>query len=237
MEPGSHLYVVRELQDKYRCLECSSNGFCFVQKHPDTGKLIHINLEASIINLWALKIVEKTSVPAGLPTHVEEFEKLVREAFYPNKKKLVSGQQSGADGYQGDVHVHNHTTVNVPSANIPTIPSTPTGKETKSVSLFSPIYGFTAKDYRKRGLTAFIEWCEEKYGDEDGEFKLAYSLLFANNVGLDTLAKVKAADLITGCKIEFGTAWRIIEAYPTWREFLKVLYTVYVTILILQWRY
>jgi len=186
-----------------------------------------------MLNLWAAKIMEKTSVPAGLPTHVAEFEKLVHDTFYPNKKK-ANGQQSGSGdgGYQGDVHVHNHTTVNVPSVNVDaSIPSTPTPKATKSISLFSPIHGFTAKDYRKKGLRAFIEWCEEKYKDEDGEFMLACDLLLINNVGLDTLAKVKASDLIAGCKIEFGTAWHIIEAYPTWREFLKVLFNIYYLIL------
>jgi hypothetical protein len=188
-EEGSHLYTMRGLQDKYRCTECSSNGVCYRQKHPDTGKLIHINLEPHIVSLWASKIVEGSAVLVGLPTHVEEFEKLIREALYPTKKKAGSHYSSSNGAFQGDVHVHNHTTVNVPSIKEPATPcDTKKPRKLPSTSICSPIHGFTAKDYKRRGLMAFIEWCEETYEDEEGDFRQAYTQLCEKKVGLDVLS-------------------------------------------------
>lgn len=177
-------------------------------------------MEPHLLTVWATLIIEGTAVPQGLPTHVTEFEKLVREAFYPSKKKKPR-QHSGSSGtFQGDVHVHNHIN------NVP-VPVTPceSKKSRKPTSIFSPIHGFTVKDYKRRGLMAFMEWCEESFEDEDGEFMQAYAQLCEKKVGLDILNVLSADDLINGCKVEYGTAWRIVKAYPAWREFLKVLYS------------
>jgi hypothetical protein len=219
-DPDPYLEL-QKLQDKYRCLECSSNGICYRQKHPDTGRMVHINLEPHILTLWAVQIVAGTAVPCGLPTHIAEFEKLVRDAFYPPAKKKKAGQQLDSNsGFQGDVHVHNHTTINnVPSPATPCNPKKLRGP----ANIFSPIQGFTAKDYKTRGLIAFVEWCEAEYQDEEGEFREAYIQLCEKKVGLDVLNHLSADDLINGCKVQYGTAWRIVKGYPEWRAFLKVL--------------
>src|ERR1700694_3838713 len=170
VESNRPFIEMQKLQDKYRCTECSSNGVCYRQKHPETGKMVHINMEPHLLTVWATLIIEGTAVPQGLPTHVTEFEKLVREAFYPSKKKKPR-QHSGSSGtFQGDVHVHNHIN------NVP-VPVTPceSKKSRKPTSIFSPIHGFTVKDYKRRGLMAFMEWCEESFEDEDGEFRQAYA--------------------------------------------------------------
>ena len=69
---------------------------------------------------------------------------------------------------------------------------------------------------------AFAEWGEETYEDEEGDFRQAYTQLCEKKVGLDVLNDLSADDLITGCKVEFGTAWRIVKGYLAWRESLKV---------------
>ena len=221
-EQGPHLEAYRELQDRWRCLECSTNGFCYRKKNLDTGRVVHINLDSDIMSKWAALMVTGDAVAHCPPGNVEEFDKLVTDAMNSKKKKSSNTGThafNSIDGHGGAPQVVYNYNIAPPQQPSPR-PETPKAPKATCVSLLSPIHGIEPKDYNTAGLEAFMDYCYKKY--DDFEFLDAFHSLQEKRLGIDLLKDIDANILKSECNLSYGTALRIIKCYPAWKESLSI---------------
>jgi hypothetical protein len=215
---SAHLQAKQALQERWRCVECSSNGYCFKKKNLDTGKDEHFNLEPKHISLWAAQLVLKDAVMAYPPCQIPEFDELLQSKS--KKKSNTSRIANIAHSSESHVAVPPINVVcNFPSSNGGIVdPATPSSYKSKARIAPSPVRGVQPEDYNGSGLIAFLKWCQVKYKD-DAFVGDVFEKLQIEGVGVDTFkAGITASTLKNECKIKFGDADRLVTSFPSWEE-------------------
>jgi len=151
------------------------------------------------------------------PRHIREVDAMMNAAFNNPAKKLqrspsISGSDSSSSHGRGPIITYNLAPQSSSDCLIP-----PPGRRRPEPS--SPLRGIDPKDYSDHGLLVFMEWLDDKYADSD--FLRAYEKLKAKKIGVDLLGSISAECLSDRCDIIYGTALRMVEAYPIWKESLK----------------
>jgi hypothetical protein len=233
-EQGPHLEAYRAIQDRWRCLECSTNGYCYLKKNLDTGRIVHINLETHIISKWASLIITGDAVVHGPPCNVEEFDKLVNDAMNPKKNKssnsdMQQGHSQLGHGALPQVIYNYNMAPTHPSPHSET-PSPKTSPRARFASLLSPIHGIDPKDYNTTGLEEFIDYCFAPYGYDDDYYEVLHSLQ-EQKIGVDLLKDVDINILKSECGLKHGIAMRIVKCYPIWKASLAKVPSPYILIL------
>ena len=164
---SEHTKVIFELQERYRCIKCSSNGYCFIKKDPKTNdELNHINLDQKILNLWAAEMIAKPARGTILhpPIHINEIVELIFADPVSKSKKSKKAVVSGE-------HTSSVPPINV-VCNFPSQPerskgpSTPTSspsREKHRFEIFSPVFDFLPSDYQDWGLKQYLGWLGSKF--------------------------------------------------------------------------
>jgi hypothetical protein len=214
-QPDSpHLQAKQALQDRWRCLQCSTNGYCFKKKNLNTGKEEHFNLEPKHISLWAAQIVLTEAVIAYPPCQILEFDELLQSK---SKKKSTASRVANAHHSLDNVPPIN-VVCNFPSSNKGIVsPTTPSFNKSKKIAL-SPVRSVQPEDYNGSGLIAFLRWCQDKYKD-DTFIKEIFEKLQSEGIGVDTFKSgITASTLKNECKLKFGEANRLVTSFPLWEQ-------------------
>jgi hypothetical protein len=92
-----------------------------------------------------------------------------------------------------------------------------------SISHSSPIKGFRPRDYNDVGLKTFLEWCRDRY--EDDEYMDIFPILSSKKMGIHifkkTIENKQKIDeilqiLMERCMITPGIAQCLIDDFPVW---------------------
>ena len=69
--------MIQQLQDKWHCGKCSSNGYCYKWNNSRTGKPECFPLMQNHLNIWADMIIAKSATECAPPFQCHEFQKPV----------------------------------------------------------------------------------------------------------------------------------------------------------------
>jgi len=70
------------IRDKWCCTMCILNSFCYIAKHPETGKDVHIELNPQTISIWAHEMEEKDYTTVMYPPcYIKEIDKMMTAAL------------------------------------------------------------------------------------------------------------------------------------------------------------
>ena len=86
-----HDETYRELQNRFRCLECDPSGvhFCWKQEFKGWKRPHHIQLDASMLNLWATSILN-SNASTHYPPRIPEFDNIILEPLYKKNPQHAS---------------------------------------------------------------------------------------------------------------------------------------------------
>jgi hypothetical protein len=226
---STHLRAVQELQDRYRCHQCSSNGYCFIKEDPDTGKQEHINLDQKILNLWAAEMIVMPARATILypPMQVKEIAKLMNpKAKKTNNNRVVASNEATTSLAPPISVVCNFPNPSERSACL----LTPVICRRHEKSVSSPVFNVDPADYKDKGLMEFLTWCGKKYKDPEGFEVDVYEKLRDQDVGLDIFKDnggIDAETLKRECNLTFGTAKRLVGSYNDWELSRKKVRNTY----------
>jgi len=228
---SEHTKAVFELQEKYRCNKCSSNGYCFIKKDPKTNEeLNHINLDQKILNLWAAEMIAKPARGTILhpPIHINEIAELIfadpASKSKKSKKAVVSSENTSS---VPPINV----VCNYPSPSEqskgPSTPPHPPSKEKHRFEIFSPVFDCLPSDYQDWGLQQYLGWLGSKFEQEEYYESELYEKLKKERIGLDTFKDfggITPEELKKECDITIGDARRLVGYYKEWELYKKKVY-------------
>lgn len=232
VKASDHPYVQAQnaIRDKWRCTKCSSNTFCFIQKHPDSFKSdVHVELTPRFIDLWAGAIKRGHATVRQPPRDIEEIDMACNAAILrpATRGRLVesSAARTQSQGYAAPIINYN---IQPPTPYL-AHPTTPPPQP--RYQAISPIPGYTPKDYTHDALKAFMGYLKDKY-DEPRFVCEIFDKLQANDIGVDLLKGENIeAKLQDKCGLTIGFASRIVTEYPEWKQSLKDVRSIYILIL------
>jgi hypothetical protein len=213
---------MQTLQNRWRCLECSSNGYCFRKRNPETGKEEHFNLEPRLLSLWAAQMASGEAVATYPPCQIEEFNNLL----HPKSKNRSKSTRSTTLTPQISESNTSGPPINV-VCNFPErmqSPTTPPIRNAVPQTFTSPVYGVAPAEYNGQGLLEFMEFCKDRYEDDSFTEETLEKLL-TQNIGVDVIKDgIDAVQLQDICKIKFGTAVRILQSFSNWEAKKRKVY-------------
>jgi hypothetical protein len=218
-ETGNVMRKLHALQEKWRCLSCSSNGYCFRKKNLHTGKEEHFDINPKLLRLWAALIVKGEAVMTYPPCNVDEFRQLLNS----NPKGKQKAGRTTSESNDREIHV----VCNANFAPFPTLPSydnrlsTPAPKKASS-TIISLVHGIHPRDYNDTGLYRYMRFCEDRYDDPayTGEI---YTKLREQNVGVDLFKEgIQLNDLRESFGFKYGDARRLISTFKMFEDKLKL---------------
>jgi len=215
--PDEYTVLHIELQNKYRCAEYSLDGPKYCYRPPGTTK--HIQLNSANLGAWATAIQNKAAT-ITCPPRNPEFDFLLNG---PAKRSI----SSKSDHVQ--MASNNPTIVPIylpPPVYLDRSFETPRKHRNMHRTIdyhtdimASPAFGrFQSQEYRTVALEAFLEWCTNKFGDD--EFKAAYAQLSKHKIGVDLIAETDISTFETKCGLTYGTALQLKKLLPKWRATL-----------------
>jgi hypothetical protein len=208
MPDSTHMRKQGELQEKYRCESCSSNGYCWPRVHRLTGKQDHIEFDGRHLSIWASAILASKAYLDQYPIHIQEFAELW-------ERKEGKGQKKGTNlTTTADSDRSIIVTVNNQLPAHPEPPSTPIQKP-RNVVYPSPVPGVAKRDYSGDGLLKFLDWVDEEYGTFSRDF--TYEALRRGDIGLDHLKlRIDPKEIEKECGLKYSAAMRLLHAYGEW---------------------
>jgi hypothetical protein len=234
IKASDHPYIEAQnaIRDKWRCTKCSSNTYCFIQKHPDPFKPpVHVELTPTFINLWAREIRLGHTTVRQPPRDIEEIDMACNAAVLrPATRGRPAESSTSTSRTQSQGHAAPIINYNIqPPSSYSARPATPPPQPIYQA--VSPILGYAPKDYTHGALKSFMGYLKDKYDEPRFDTEICEKLQ-AMDIGVDLLkGESIVAKLQDNCGISLGIASRIVNNYPEWKQSLKNVRSVYILIL------
>ena len=136
----------QDLQTKYRCTKCSSNGYCFKKINLYMSKEQHFNIDPKLLVLWAVEIGQIRATSFYPPCNIREFDLLLK--YDPKQKTKSSGTVSNNDSNPNSAPHITYNFAPGPGFHMPS------HRQTKYHSC--PVRGVDPADYDGPALKMFL---------------------------------------------------------------------------------
>jgi hypothetical protein len=199
--------IKQDIQNRYRCTQCSSNGYCFKKINHSTGKEQHFDIDPKLLTLWAAEVDQSRATIYYPPCNIKEFDELLNS---DSKRKTKSSRTVSND--DSNPNSAPHITYNFAPGPVPYTPP-----RRQAIDSHSPVRGVDPADYDGPGLKMFLDWCAKKY--KDPEFSEIYSKLKEKRNGVDIIKGNKEAEAIAKeCNILPALCTRLKESFSSWER-------------------
>jgi hypothetical protein len=232
---SDHDYIraQQSIRDKWRCDECGTAKFCFLQPHPDPMREnVHVNLSPNFIAQWAGEIKDGNATVRQPPRDILEINKACNAAILrpQGRGRVDDSSKTSRHDYAPAPVINYHFQPPSPSdyGSGSSRPRTPPPVERHHHA--SPIPGYTSKDYAEDALKAYMMYLQENWGNARTTYLELYGALQLKDVGVDQLTGMEET-LRKEFDCTIGMASRIVSEYTVWKKSLKGVRSTYILIL------
>ncbi len=217
--------IHKQLLAHLKCGDHSNERYCWRPGEPPYGGKVHIRLNGSDLEQWAMVIKNMTGTLFHPPEN-ELFWKL-KAKYNPENPQRGTQRSHTPEPHYRDQTVCLEIAQAPPIAQAAQYSPTLCGLRRRSNSQVdtatsSPIKGFHPRDYNSAGLQAFLTWMTSYYEDED--YLDLFPVLQGQKLGIDLFKKAlnnstqanKLEHKLEKANVKCGMIDRLMMDFENW---------------------